>query len=29
MELVKLVCKQLDSMSYQGWPSSQKKQNFI
>ena len=29
MELVKLVCKQLDSMRYQGLPSSQKKQNFI
>lgn len=28
MELVKLVCKQLDNMSYQGWPSSQKKQNL-
>lgn len=30
MELVKLVCKKLDSMSYQGSPSSQKKtHNFI
>lgn len=27
MELVKLVYKKLDSMSYQGSPSSQKKKN--